>query len=77
MNFKIGDKVIAVICDTYCEKYKGKIGEITDTDRIKRRLSHRWDYEVTFDDGFDYPFSPWEIKKAITKNQQLLFDFMD
>jgi len=72
----MGDKVIVTVFDPYCTKYKGKVGKITDIGRLKKGFSSRWDYEVTFDDGFAYPFTPNEIKKAITKNQQLEFDFM-
>jgi len=72
----VGDKAITIICDNTCEKYKGKIGIIIDTDRIKHGFSAHWDYEMEFDDGFTYVFSNEEIKKVIIKNQQLLFDFM-
>ena len=52
MKFKRGDKAIVIICDRTCEKYKGKIGIIIDTDRIKQGYSTRWDYEMEFDDEF-------------------------
>ena len=77
MKFKVGDKVKIVISDPHCEKYINNIGVIRIVDRIKKGFSTHWDYEVRFSDGFCYVFTPIEIKKLITKNQQLLFDFME
>ena len=72
--FKLGDKVIIIISDTICRKYKHKIGKITTVDKIKKGYSNRYDYDVTFNDGFIYPFAPNEIRKVT--NQQLEFNFM-
>ncbi len=73
-HYKIGDKVIIKVVDKICKNYKNKIGKITLTDRIKQGFSDHWDYEVTFDEGFTYPFAPEEIRSLV--NTQLLFDFM-
>lgn len=76
MKYKVGDKVKIIIFDSYCNSYKNEIGIITLTDRIKKGYSSRWDYEVQFNDGYVYPFSPEEVEKVPTKGQ-LLFPFMN
>lgn len=75
MKFELGDRVIITDAEPY-EQYRGKVGKIIQTDRIKNNLSLRWDYKVEFfEDIHDYVFAPSEMKKLPIKNQQLLFDF--
>lgn len=78
MKIKIGNKVRITDTESY-KVYVGKTGTIIDTDRIKNRFSNQWDYEVEFDDKSlgSYPFDRSEIKLISTKNQQLLFEFME
>ena len=76
MKVKIGDKVTVTKTDATCKKYMGKIGKVIEIDRIKHGFSSQWDFRVVFDNDFSYPFNLKEVT-IITKNQQLLFSFME
>lgn len=78
MKIKIGDKVRITDKELH-RRYVGNTGTIMVTDRIKKGFSNFWDYKVKFDNknlGF-YVFNRSEIEPIFTKNQQLLFEFMD
>lgn len=78
MKIKIGNKV-RITDRELCKRYVGNTGTIIVIDRIKKGFSELWDYKVRFDNknlGF-YIFNRSEIELIFTKNQQLLFEFMD
>ena len=76
MKFKIGDKVKIIANDDGSKDFIGNVGEIIETDRIKRGNSGSWDYSCKFDNGETYPFGPHEMIMLPTKGKQLLFSFM-
>ena len=72
--FKIGDKVQVTELEPSI-KYRGKIGIITNVDRIRKQLSNRWDYECKFPDGDVYVFKKEElIHFPLVGAQLLLFE---
>ena len=77
MKFKIGDKVKIIANDDGSNDFIGQVAKIVETDRILEGKSIQWDYRCMFDDGETYPFGSHEMKALPTKNQQLLFEFMD
>lgn len=77
-KFTLGDRVKINNKESQ-KRYRGKVGTITVTDRIRRGFSINWDYEVYFDDKMlpNYIFSIKEMDREFTKGEQLLFPFMD
>ena len=74
MKFKIGDKVRVIGVDGYLDRFRGKIGIITNSCDDEEWI---WNIQLDNIDKDGICLSQKEIEHTVQPNEQMLFDFME